>query len=524
MTDTKSPVLLIFCLASACVYAQNDAVEPDNSSEINSINPNQESVEKNPEKAAEEPLAEQLDKDGEAAKLQETGPESGTGQTVNDLRLPDSTESSGPDQATTEEITLDLFESRSTYRNYMDAKLYPKAVEVAVHALRLSEEEFGRENIELSPVLNELGLALLYAKQPEIAVQHFERSIGLIEDNKGIFSADLVDPLTGMGLAMQQMENHSGAINLFLRSQHVIHRDRGVIDLSQTNIMDMLTRSLLADDRLSDAENVQEAILKIHKMNYGADSGRMAKPMMSLANWQRRYGLLTNSRYLYRSSIELRLDYLDPDSIAMKPVLAKLGLRYFDLMAPSWMKGYRFSDDVIDALTIHRSSLSSEDHVLSYLAVGDQLILFGEAKQAQKAYSKAWILASPDQNSPIYRGKYFDAPTILNDGAGMGMTKMQDIDKVELAYAKFSFTLGPSGQPSRLKVVESNLGQKFWKLAKRNFRKARFRPVIRDGEVQPTHDVSWRRVYPRGRQIDPARDQNAYAWLMTHSSYSHLTR
>jgi len=514
MTLPRISALLILGLTLTSSYAQDGEVDAGTSADANAVDEIQAENTAEPDS-----LTDESEKQAEILNEAADEPEFEADQQVYDLGLE---HPAAPQPA--EEITLDLFESRNTYRNYMDVKEYPQAVEMAVHALRLSEEEFGIENVELVPVLNELGLALLFTKQPEIAIQHFERSVDLIETNLGIFSADLVDPLTGMGLAMQQMENHSGAINLFLRSQHVIHRDRGVSDLSQTNVMGMVTQSLLAEERFTDAENVQEAILKIHKMNYGADSERIARPMMRLANWQRRYGLLTNSRYLYRSSIELRLEYLDPDSSAMKPVLEKLGLRYFDLMAPSWMQGYQFSDDVIDALTIHRSSLSTEDHVLSYLAAADQLVLFGDTKQARIAYGKVWSLASADQNSDIYRGKYFDTPTILNDGAGMDNSKLENIDRNELAYAEFGFDLDVSGQPKHVKILDTNLDKKYWKTAARNFRSARFRPVIQGGTVQRTPQMTWRRTFPRGRQIDPARSRDAYAWLMTHSSYSHLTR
>ena len=519
MTFTKFAIVLIFCSCYTFSYGQDDDSEAgasENASEIDEIQP----VADNPDsQGIQNAFLIQPDSDDEITGETVTDAQAEADQSVYDLGLEYPAE-----QDAEEEITLDLFESRTTYRSYMDVKQYPEAVAMATHALKLSEQEYGRESAELIPVLDELGLALLFARQPEIAIQHFERSVTLIEDNKGIFSADLVDPITGMGLAMQQMENHSGAINHFLRSQHVIHRNRGVTDLSQTNVMQMLTRSLLMEERLSDAEYVQEAILKIHKMNYGADSGRIARPMIELANWQRRYGLLNDSRALYRSSIQLRLEYLDAESIAMKPVLEKLGLRYFDVMAPSWMQGYQFSDDIIDALTIHRESLSLEDRILSYLAVADQLILFGDSKQAQAAYAKVWSLASSDQNSDTYWGRFFDNLTVLNDGAGMDLAKMKDIDADELAFATFSFSVNKNGQPTNIKVEESNLEKKSWKLAKRNFRRARFRPDIRGGRAQESNRLTWRRVFPRGQQIDPAREQNAYAWLMTHSSYSHLTR
>jgi len=521
MTLPKSSVLVLFCFFLPWAIAQEDVPDAEISAETSTLDESPATEDGALPNAWTAEAEDQTDAAGEPAEDSVVETADDENQRVFDLRL-EHPASEGENAEV--EITLDRFESRSTYRNYMDAKQYPEAVAMAMHTLQLSEEEFGRDNVELVPVLNELGLALLFTRQPEIAVQHFERSIDLVEENQGIFSAQLVDPLTGMGLANQQMENHAGAINYFLRSQHVIHRDQGVTDLSQANVMNMLTQSLLAEERFTDAENVQEAILKIHKMNYGADSGRIARPMMSLANWQRRYGLLTNSRYLYRSSIELRLTYLDSQSSDMKPVLEKLGLRYFDVMAPSWMQGYQFSDDVIDALTIHRESLSSEDHVLSYLAVGDQLLLFGDHRQAQLAYSKAWSLASDDENSEYYRGNYFDTPTILNSGAGIDKAKMDTIDADEMAYAKFSFDLEPSGRPTRIKVVESNLDKKHWKFAVRNFRSARFRPVLRSGVAQTSADLNWKRVFPRGRQVDPARARNAYAWLMTYSSYSHLTR
>ena len=242
MTFPKSSVLLIFCLVHICAYAQENASELDNALDINEIEKTQAADDGTVADAAEDLLDIQPENAGEATDQLEAMPESEADQLVLE---PEEEQSAAQEEVAEEPITLDLFESRSTYRNYMEAKQYPQAVDIAVHALKLSEAEFGMDDVELVPVLNELGLALLFTQQPEIAVQHFERSIALLEDNKGIFSFDLVDPLTGMGLANQQMENHAGAIKHFLRSQHVIHRGRGVTDLGQTNIMNMLTQSLL---------------------------------------------------------------------------------------------------------------------------------------------------------------------------------------------------------------------------------------------------------------------------------------
>ena len=68
------------------------------------------------------------------------------------------------------------------------------------------------------------------------------------------------------------------------------------------------------------------------------------------------------------------------------------------------------------------------------------------------------------------------------------------------AYSDLEFVVGEDGRPRDIKVIESNLAKKNRKFAQQNFRMARFRPRIVDGQIQAVKNMRHRKEYTGPKQ------------------------
>ena len=412
--------------------------------------------------------------------------------------------------------SMDRFEGRAIFQGHMEARQYAEAVTVAEQVLVLSERDLGMVSLELVPVLDELGTALVLAGRPEESIQHFERSVDLLRDLDGIFSVDLVSPYSGMGMAMQRLGNHEGAVGFFQRAQHITHRHNGVSNMEQLSLMDSISRSMMSQNKFAEARRLQKAILKVNTLHYGAESLELAEPMIDYAKWHRRYGDFRHSRFLYHKSIDLRLAELPQEDQDMLDPLKELALSYFDRLGPFWVRGRQISDDIIDTLTLHKDSATTDEKLRAYVRAGDMLISFDDPNQAASCYLKAWRMSqSPVAESEDWPA-FFNQPQILNEGPPIEPRFIKyDASKGD-AYSELTFSVGTDGRPREILVTDSNLTRKNWKFAQQNFRMARFRPRIADGSIQSVKNIRYRKAYtgPKQKTLRPGQSN----WYIVDSA------
>jgi len=456
-----------------------------------------------PEQAAKD-NPEQLQTPPAPANSVPTSDESGESGLETDLINPDpeidgdTLQSDGRAASSTDPLagpSMDRFEGRAILRGHMEAREYPEAVAIGEQVLSLTERDLGMVNLELVPILDELGTALLLAGRPEESIQHFERSVDMLRDLDGIFSADLVNPYSGMGMAMQRLGNHEGAVGFFQRAQHITHRHAGVSNMEQISLMESISRSMMSQNKFAEARRLQKAILKVNTLHYGADSLELTKPMIDYAKWHRRYGDFRHSRFLYHKSIDMRLAELDAEDQDMVVPLKELALSYFDRLGPFWVRGRQVSDEIIDTLTVRKDSSTLDEKLRAYIRAGDMLISFDDPKQASICYYKAWHLSkSPEVESENWPA-FFDRPHILNEGPPLEPRFIKYDASLGEAYSELTFSVGTDGRPRDIKVTDSNLARKNWKFAQQNFRMARFRPRIVDGGIQAVNNIRYRKEF-----------------------------
>jgi tetratricopeptide (TPR) repeat protein len=221
---------------------------------------------------------------------------------------------------------LDRFEASTTVEDYLRNGQFEQAIEVAAVALELTEQQLGINSLELVPILNQMGLALVGVGRPEEAVAPYERSLHLIRNQVGLFAPTLVEPLFGLGLAYQDVGKHDDAIKTFQRAQHVTHRNQGVLNLEQIPIIRAITVSYTSKKWWAEAESLQLLTYKIHRHNFGDNKVEVVLAMFELAGWYSGIGDRRQARLFYRRGLRM-MDEEDLEGVKIDcryhPILCK---------------------------------------------------------------------------------------------------------------------------------------------------------------------------------------------------------
>jgi tetratricopeptide (TPR) repeat protein len=392
-------------------------------------------------------------------------------------------------------FVLDRLEARQAFWDYFDAQQYEQAVDVGELVVTLSEQDFGANDIEMAPVHNALGAALSRAGRPAEAVDHFQSSVGIYQDKIGIFAAEMIDPLMGLGLAQQDLGDHDAALGTFQRAQHLTHRDRGVNNLDQISIVQARVNSYMAQDRWQEAENLQLLSFKLYRRNFGKDNVETIPAMHRLARWYHDIMDYRQARIIYRQTLELLEDKYEGDHPSMIPALNGIAAAYLEEHSAEMGKGLKAHERVVSIID-QTPGYDPEARILAHLELGDWYVMFNDEDKAWEQYRIGWDLSIEQHQSERDWPKYFDRPHLIYPGASLSVDYMGYGVVGKEVYYDFKFTIGPDGRPQDINVLGSNLHGQTRSAAIHAFRYARFRPRMVEGSAVATTGYKVRRVYP----------------------------
>ena len=116
-------------------------------------------------------------------------------------------------------------------------------------------------------------------------IEEYVAAIGNKEASEGPYSDQLVQDLFSTGLMYQQLEDHEQAIDFFNRAQNISRVNEGLDTIAQAPIIKAKTESLLALDRIRDADDAQEGLLQIYRDSYGEGSVELVPALRDLGDW-----------------------------------------------------------------------------------------------------------------------------------------------------------------------------------------------------------------------------------------------
>ncbi len=263
----------------------------------------------------------------------------------------------------------------------------------------------------LIPILLGLLLPAAGAMEEEYLAEAeaLEEHIAQIAEKSGPFSGDLFESLMSLGRVRLSAGNHEEATDALRWAQNISHRNQGVYNLRQLEILRLLTNMSLLDEDHEAADQQQVFAFFITRHYFGEGDPALLPAYMEIADWYTYTGQIRKAKKLLTEAQGLAARHnRDPLPLAIRLNRA----RRLDSLCcnPEVLIETLGAGDTTDPDTLAQA----------YLEIADTLILGRKAGQARhwflKAHETLPLLASSEP-MPITFRKNLDDPGFFSTDA-----------------------------------------------------------------------------------------------------------
>jgi len=425
-----------------------------------------------------------------------------------------------------EETILDYFFDDISFSDPMSERrfqhLRARMRDSQIEQAALLAEDLVDQHIELSEthpirfgkLLSNLGILLSYQGFFRDAMASLDAGLEFVEQKANPFSNTILKVTMARGLTLAELKFYEDAEESFRRAQHISHRNGGVYNPAQLEIINHITRLNLEQGLYTDADREQNFVLRISEQAYGKNSEELIPILDRLGGYFATRGdmipLTTNLaefRY-YRDS--LFRQSLDMFRRAIKIIEDNHGVNDLRLVEP--LRGLArarllqitnrgASEAALErALSIVESNPDTDipDRVRAMIYLGDMYTITGDGR-AREVYLKAWTTM---QNDPAYdelRADIFGTPTRLHpEVTGVLYLKRRPdaavTQDIEL-YIDVSYSVKANGRVADIHLVDKNVPNEQVRYMRAQLADTRFRPRILDGELVSTENLMIHQIF-----------------------------
>lgn len=353
------------------------------------------------------------------------------------------------------------------------------AVATASRIVELVKQNAAQTNsLMLVRPYSNLATLQLSGAELENAKMNFNLSIELIESHQGVFAAELILPLHGLGMTLTEAGDYSQATLALRRAQHITHRIFGVYTLNQIDMIDQLSRVDLLQANLQAADQERKFALKINEVEYGNDDPLLVPAIEKLARYFVSRGNNRDAVALYRRAVDIiEKNFSENDLRLSDPLLSlgKIGMQQADFRA----RGERALER---RLTIINESVEADvvDQMQALVDLADAYIISNNRKAAM-LYQDAWELIQDKADFAELREEIFGTPMRLYPNPKIHLIQRFPSAGAKELYIDVEFTVRVDGHVVDIEIIDANVPNE----SKRNLRSKlygyRYRPRMVDG-------------------------------------------
>ncbi len=400
-----------------------------------------------------------------------------------------------------EDQNLEKAELRNKYQNEFielyDQKLYLQSLRPAKEIVGLTKEIFGENSYRLITPLNNLGSAYYMIEEYELAQEIFKECIELIELNKNIISPELISPLYGIALTLNQFGQYEDAIKVLDRALRISHVNNGLYNPDQMKIHDSLSESHVGAKDVEKANHHQSFQVFISKKHYGINNLQVDESLNKLANWYKRTGQIYSEREIHKELLN-RQEFRKGSNVASLVETYKNLSFSHRREGVDLFKSVNPLKDALEAINLMETpDLSLKFEVL--LDLGDTYISYGRMQSAKKAYLECWMLINQDALMRKIIEDRFSKPVPVRNVQIPKTYPLppvgEEIGETIPGSISLNYDVDENGQTINIEIIESNPEGIIDRQAMRVINRVIYRPKYIDAEPELTEGLSIRHEY-----------------------------
>ena len=221
-----------------------------------------------------------------------------------------------------------------------------------------------------------------------IRIEEYKQLIARISRKSGDFSADLFEPLLGLGRAYAAIGNVEQAHDTFDRAQHITHRNEGVYSPKQLEILEIKTRLALQSSEPLEADRLQRFLFFINRHNF--ENLEVLPAYLDIAKWYMETGQYLRARKVLEEAVAIIHESAGVYDLTLLEPL-QLIARSRRLQGICCTEKFLFK--VLDIIE-NNDNVPQDIQAAAYAELADAYTVSGKSKDAAKFYSLASLTAN----------------------------------------------------------------------------------------------------------------------------------
>jgi tetratricopeptide (TPR) repeat protein len=410
------------------------------------------------------------------------------------------------------------------FRTQYDSRQYAAAKPLAEQLVKLTEEQYGPEELQVSTPLTNLATVDYKLGNYPAAIENYQRSLRILQSKSTLADKQQIRPLHGLGVSFMGANDPESAVVALKRAADLSRNTDGLFNIHQIEFIDPLIDAYAATGRWAEADKESMYALRVEEAFHGRNSVGLIDRLDKLARWYEADRRYTSERTMYERSLSI-LQKSAPESDLRRVAPLRGIARSYRLEmfygaegtelggtfnagasgAPVFSEGSqqrRGESTLTSALAVIDAN-NPTDHQLrgEVLAdLGDWYLVAAAPRRAYETYAEAWKSFQQVNNT-----RYLDAPRILAYRPSISSVERSQIDPAEavLKTVELHFTVDRDGRVDNVTSPTTDVPDAVVRGSISSMKRSRYAPRIENGAAVATEDVVFiERVVVKASSVD----------------------
>jgi tetratricopeptide (TPR) repeat protein len=390
------------------------------------------------------------------------------------------------------------------------AKRYVEAQPLAERLVKLTEEQYGPDELQLTNPLTNLATIHYKLGNYPAAIENYQRTLRILQAKSTVADKQQIRPLHGLGVSFLKAGDPESAVVVLKRAADLSRNNDGLFNIGQVEFIDALIDAYDATGRFVESEKEAGYALRVEEAAYGRSSVKLLDRLDKLARWfevDRRY---TSERNIYERS--LAIVQKNGTANDLRSVAPLRGIaRSFRLEAFYGAEGADtggtfnsggngaavFSDGTQQrrgesALTTALAIIDSNQPINPLLRgevltdLGDWYLITNSTRRAYDTYADAWRSLSEARDT-----KLLEWPRVLAYRPSISSIDRSQLDpkEAQLRTVELHFTVTREGRLENVSSPTKDVSEGIVRNSVTSMRRSRYAPRIENGAAVATNDV-----------------------------------
>jgi tetratricopeptide (TPR) repeat protein len=191
------------------------------------------------------------------------------------------------------------------FRTQFDARQYDAARPLAEKLVRLSEEQYGAEELPVSTPLTNLATVEFKLGNYPAAIEHYQRSLRILQNKSTLADKQQIRPLHGLGVSFLKANDPESAVVALKRAADLSRNTDGLFNIGQIEFIDALIEAYAATGRYAEADKESLYAMRVEEAAYGRASIKLLDRLDKLARWHEEARRYTTERAIYDRALSI---------------------------------------------------------------------------------------------------------------------------------------------------------------------------------------------------------------------------